>query len=133
MNKLRRWWLEKTTKIVVMTTGLWDGGGIQEYAVRRLSFHPGSMFRYEYLDLSTQQGPSTWHKDKPINMLQINWWIKPEHVLKYCTSSDLELVVKCQQDLFNYVKPDKIPLPTATELSDVKLELAQFKLRGGKE
>ena len=122
MNKLRRWWLERTTKIVVMTTGIWDGGDIQEYAVRKLSFHPGSMFRYEYLDLS-----GVGYKTGDL------WWIKPEHVLKYCTSTDLEQVIDCQQVLFDYVKPSATLLPTSTTVSDVKLELAQFKLRGGKE
>lgn len=140
-RSIRRWWLDKTTKIVVMTTVSWKDGDVQEYAIRKPSLQ-FFMFRYEYLDLSvlkdnnvtwnknqgSMYGTATFHKTEPAKLL---WWDKPETILKYCTSPELDLVVNARKALLDYVQPKPKKLPRATAIVDVDFELAQFKLRGG--
>ncbi len=147
IQSIRRWWLEKTTKVVVMTTGIWDGGSIEEYAICKRSYQFPLFFNKEYLDLSINnfaepsgRGSQNWNKNQGsmyqipkgvIKPLAVQWWTQPEHVLKYCTSSDLDKVVKAKKALFDFIKPTPQKLPKATEIVDVNFELAQFKLRGG--
>ena len=103
---------------------------------------------YEYLDLSIiDNNAGNWNKNQGSmygdttgvpkykrnvsTKDKIHWWDKPETILKYCTSPDLDLVVNAQKALFYYIKPNPQKLPTATAITDVNFELAQFKLRGG--
>ena len=147
-RSIRRWYLEKTTSVVVMTTGIWDGGSVEEYAIRKRKFVFPFFFKYEYLDLSIiDNNAGNWNKNQGSmygdttgvpkykrnvsTKDKIHWWDKPETILKYCTSPDLDLVVNAQKSLFYYIKPNPQKLPTATAITDVNFELAQFKLRGG--
>jgi hypothetical protein len=148
-KNIRRWWLERTTKIVVMTTSNWGDGSVEEYAVRKRRFVTPFFFKYEYLDLSIiddnavnlnkNQGFSMYGDTSGVPNYKVNvsakgkihWWDKPETILKYCTSPDLNLVVNAQKALFYYIKPKPKKLPQATEIVDVNFELAQYKLRGG--
>lgn len=149
IQSIRRWWLERTTKIVVMTTSSWGDGSVEEYAIRKRRFVTPFFFKYEYLDLSIIDiNADNWNKNQGSmygdalaggpkykrnvsKSDKIHWWDKPETILKYCTSPDLDLVVNAQKALFYYVKPKPKKLPQATEIVDVNFELAQYKLRGG--
>ncbi len=143
-KNIRRWWLDKTTKIVVMTTD----GDVEEYAIRKRKFVTLFFFKYEYLDLSlidnktfkrnknqgSMYGDTSGVPNYKINVSakdKIYWWDKPETILKYCVSPDLSLVVDARKALLEYVQPKPKKLPRATEIVDVNFELAQYKLRGG--
>ena len=149
IRSIRRWYLERTTSVVVMTTSSRGDGSVEEYAIRKRRFVTPFFFKYEYLDLSIIDiNAGNWNKNQGSmygdasaggpkykrnvsNSDKIHWWDKPETILKYCTSPDLDLVVNAQKALFDFIKPTPQKLPRATEIVDVNFELAQFKLRGG--
>jgi len=127
MNIISRWYNKKFSKIVRVG---------DEWGIRRRTL---PFFTSEYLDLDSIKGGNSieggsmysapdYAKKKP----KIHWWNQPDTIRKYALSDDLDQVVDAYEKLGCFVPATVEPLPKAEPVEDIAVEIAQYKLSGGR-
>lgn len=112
-----------------------------QYAIRRRHWfkYPFSLYEDEFADLDSllrekelsaadnASAEGGYYLVLPSRHVQ--WWKAAKSIKAYCTTNDFEKILAALEILRNYVEPAEPKMPKIEVVDDIKLELAEYKLK----